>query len=235
MSRAHEFIRLYNELDDYLRKLVGFESRRGFMERVEEAARSNPTLRRVREELREYAELRNAIVHYRSFPDQIIAEPSEEALANLARICERVMRPRRLIPDFQREVRSLAPDEALLPALRYLGEQGYSQAPVLLASVAGHVKLNLLSAEGLARWLLAQAAHDNLNLKEARVADVLPYEHEGSFTLMRPDNTVDEARDAFERALQAKRPRLRCILITPDGRPGARVMGIITPGDLLED
>lgn len=234
VSRAQEFIRLFNELDSWLRRSNGGDRARSFMERVEDAARRNPSLRRFRDDLREFAELRNAIVHHRGFPETFIAEPTEEALNGLARLTERVLRPPRLIPRFQRELRVFSPDDALADALRYMGEQGFSQA-VVADGQGPATRLQVLSSDGLARWICAMALQDIISIKEARVVDVLPYEKPGLFAILPHDATVDEARALFEEALATRRPKLRCILITADGSQAARLMGFLIAADLLDD
>lgn len=234
MSRAPEFIRLFNELDNWLRRSNGGDRARSFMERVEDAARRNPSLRRFRDDLREYAELRNAIVHHRGFPESFIAEPTEEALNGLARLTERVLRPPRLIPRFQRELRVFGPDDGLYDALRYMGEQGFSQA-VVADGKGPATRLAVLSADGLARWICAMAAQDLISVKEARVRDVLPYEKPGTFAILPQGATIDEARALFEQALEARRPKLRCILITTDGGQATRLLGFLIAADLLDE
>src|SRR5205085_815504 len=90
----------------------------------------------------------------------------------------------------------------------------------------------LLSSEGIARWL-ASCANEVVSLAGHTVAEVLPLEKPDVFELMSGQSTVDSARQRFHEAL-GRGIRLRAILITSDGKPSQRLLGIITAADLLE-
>jgi CBS domain-containing protein len=226
--RAEEFLRLLNELDDHLKGITDRRYARGFTERVEQAARKDASIDRYRDELRDFAELRNAIVHYRSFPPAVIAEPTATALERLREIVARIVDPPQLIPTFAAAVESFAPAAPLLDALRFMGKHGYSQVPVLADG-----SLALLTSDGIARWVAAHA-DACIELGNVRIADVLPLEKGGNFEVMRGNATVEQARRAFLRALH-RGVRLRAILVTQDGKAQARVLAIVTPSDVLQE
>jgi CBS domain-containing protein len=229
VERANELILLLNELDDHFARMPEARRWRGFVERLENAARHDQVVRRWRDDLREYAELRNAIVHSRGYPERTIAEPSEESVALLRTIAAKIINPPRLLPDFAGEVQAFAPETPLVNALQFMGRRGFSQAPVLSD---GHV--SLITSDGIARWLEAQATGDVVSLAETRVEHVLAFEHPDNCVFMKGNATHDEARYVFERELRKGRRRLRAILITKDGNQSGQILGIVTPGDLLE-
>ncbi|MDQ3024738.1 MAG: hypothetical protein M3R04_10240 [bacterium] len=225
--RAEEFLHLLNRLDEHLKQHVHRSEGRGFMMRAEVAARQDPALQRYLSELREFSELRNAIVHYREFPAEIIAEPTEAALDRLREIVDYIINPPRLLPTFASAVKCWAPNDQLLDALHFMDKQGHSQLPVYSAGA-----MALLSSDGIARWL-AGCAQETVSLAGRTVADVLPFEKAGGFALMRGDATVEVARQAFHTAL-GRGQRLRAVLVTADGKPAAKLQGIVTAADLLQ-
>ena len=64
-TRAEEFIRLYNELDHFLKSQSDDKPSVPFWKRLKDAARRNPTLKRSLDDLLEFHQLRNA---WRSAP-----------------------------------------------------------------------------------------------------------------------------------------------------------------------
>lgn len=226
--RAEEFLHLLNQIDEHLKGIVKRHEGRGFMMRLDIAARQDPVLSRYKEELREFSELRNAIVHYREFPARVIAEPTDDALARLRRITDDILDPPRLIPTFAGGVRCWKPAEPLREAMALMNDKGYSQLPVFDGS-----RMALLTTDGIARWVLAQT-DVCIDFTARTVTDILPYEKPGVFRLLRGDATLESARRAFHEALN-KGVKLRAILLTSDGQPAAKLLGIVTASDVLQE
>lgn len=229
LSPGDEFIRLYNEIDHWMREQTG-DSRGSFFKRVDYAARKVRAVRQYAEELKEYAELRNAIIHYRDYPEQVIATPHDDVLARFRMIIERLMRPERLMPRFKRDVHTFATNTPLANLLNYTAKHGYSQVPVV-----DEGKLRMLTNDGIASWLADQVSEQCLDLNTATVADVMQHEPRHSFDLLARGATVDEAREKFEKAHDRNMPRLYAILITETGQDTEELLGIVTPYDLMED
>jgi predicted transcriptional regulator len=226
---ASRFIRYFNEIDEYFRKATRSQRLRSFPERVAEVARRNATVRRFRDDLRDFSELRNAIVHDRYFPERIIAEPTAEATEQLGRICAEIVTPTRLIPAFARDIRTFRPEDCIIDALRWLRDKDFSQAVVFDG------KLALLTLKGIARWLAAQTELECLELQQVKVADALAFEVPDCFIVMSRNATVDEAREMFEQQLAHGQRTLFAILVTETGKNSQQPLGIVTPYDLIEE
>lgn len=225
-SRADAFIRLFNEIDQHLRETTGLPRHFSFGRLVDEAAASDATLRQYAAQLKDYAMLRNAIVHHEAYPDEVIAEPNARALAEFEAAVEAVVRPERLIPRFARKLRIFAPAEPLVAALEYMREHEYAQ--VVVASEAG---LRLLTVEGVARWVEHQAGRGQIDVNDATVAQAIAREPAGTFLLMPKERTIADAREAFQRSIMRRQPRLYALIVTAAaGQP----LGIVTPWDLFE-
>lgn len=230
MDRAAQFIQLYNQMSDYLRRVVDTDQRTTFSALVAEAAKNDAAVRAVADRLKEYADLRNAIVHHRDYPATVIAEPSAEALADFAAIVRQALAPRRLLPAFERAVRVFASGEPLVQALRYLRDHDHSQVVVRHEGV-----LALLTVEGVARWLEQQVDAATIGLAGATIGDAFMHEVPNTFVVMGGDQTVFEAQEAFAKILERGQPRLFAIIITQTGRRTEPPLGIVTPWDLLRD
>jgi CBS domain-containing protein len=220
-QRAQEFLQLLNEIDEHLKTRVRRREARGFMMRLDQAARQDSTLAKFRDELREYSELRNAIVHYGKFPEEIIAEPKAEVVDHLRMIRDQILRPPRLIPTFASQVRCFEGEEQLLDAFRFMVETDHAQVPVM-----NQGRLTLLTTDGVGRWFLARM---DVDVAATTIAEVLEHERPGSFLILAGHEPVEKARAAFHDSGS----RLRAILITERGLD-SKPLGIVTASDMLE-
>ena len=116
---------------------------------VNEAARTDPAVRRYLIDLKEFADLRNAIVHERG-TGEVIAEPHEEAVETLESIFRKITDPPR-IDRFLKEVLTSTADEPIGVAAGLMRAGDFSQVPVYLAGTM----VALLTAETIARWVAA--------------------------------------------------------------------------------
>lgn len=212
-----------------MRGLTGLGVDASFSQLVDCASGKNAAVRMEGARLKDYGDLRNAIVHHRAYPREIIAEPSEEVVARFRKVVESVLSPKLLIPTFQREVKCFAPNDPLAEALRYMGANDYSQVVVRMEK-----RLSLLTVEGIASWLERNVAEDIISVRDARIADVHTFEAPNGHVIMRRNDTVYEARGAFARAIEEGRPRLFAIIVTQSGKETEAPLGIVTPWDLLD-
>ncbi|CCF84977.1 CBS domain-containing protein [Nitrolancea hollandica] len=228
MSRASEFIRLYNEVDAYLRRRTGADDRRSFSHVVQSAARTDRAVRHVRDLLIDYGQLRNAIIHSDEYPEKIIAEPNEETVQEFSRIAGLVMSPPRLIPAFQRVIRCFSPDDPVVSALAYMRDRGYSQ--VVIQTDDG---LQVLTVEGIARWLGRRVEENGMRVEDETLSEAVACEPPGSFVVMGRDDTIFDAQAAFIEHPAPGRARLAVIIVTSNGNRSETPLGLVTPWDLM--
>jgi hypothetical protein len=231
MNRGDEFINLYNRLDSHLRSLAELDRTASFMAVVDTLARGgNAVIRSYKDALREFGELRNAIVHDRVFPSRVIAEPLPEVLAQLQRVVEDVIQPEHLIPRFQRTIKLFGPDDPLTEAIGYMHGNNFSQVVVFGRE---NDPFDLLTAEGISRWLGSKIQDDIISVREARVGDALQHEPDDTYAVMARYKTLHDAQDLFASALANKKPRIFAIVITQNGKRTEAPLGIVTPWDLM--
>ncbi len=232
MEKVETFLALYNKLDEYLRRNAG-QGRRDLSlgQRLDALVEKHPTFRRSAAKLKDYGDLRNSIIHHRDPNGGVIAVPTDEALREFDQLVQAILSPLKLLPRFQNvHIRAFHPREPLVAALQHMREYDYSQVVVQEES-----KISLLTVEGIARWLEEQAQEEMIIMQEATIADALKYEPAESVVIMRRDQTVYEAMEIFQRAIEQRKPRIYALLITEHGKATEHPLGIITPWDLLPD
>ncbi len=227
MDRGQRFIQLYNQLSRYLREHSDSDSNLPFYQLIRVASTTHSTVRRYLADLKEYGDLRNAIVHNQTYPQQIIAEPTEETMTHFTRIVENVTAPKHLVPTFQKNIHLFSPQAPLVEAIDYMKFKEFSQV-----IVQGKDGLSLLSLESIGLWF-AEQLKANMSIANVSIADALVHERLDNAVFMARNALVDDAREAFSGI--PNHPRLMAIIITNTGKRVEQPLGIITPWDLLKD
>jgi hypothetical protein len=127
------------------------------------------------------------------------------------------------------DIRSYTPRDQLTVVLKDMDENDYSQ--VIVHSDNG---LELVTVEGVTRWLAQWAERGKVTLTGVELRDVLLHEFDEHLYVMSADQTVSDALNAFGSAITQGKPRLYAILITEGGDSKERAKGIVTPIDLVQ-
>jgi hypothetical protein len=231
VDRAEEFIQLFNQVETFLSLVVGPKKHLAFAQLVDAASVHNAAVRANRSHLKQFAKLRNAIVHDAEYPPHIVAVPSEETLLRFKGIAHEVLEPSPLIPMFATQVRCFPPSDSLSGVLRFMRKHDFSQVIVR----GNDRRLNMLTVEGITKWLADNLDDKQNSASNAALDGVLPLEPPGGFMIMGPNKTIFDAVDAFSNAIHFKATRLYAIAITKNGGDSDDPIGFVTPWDLLHN
>lgn len=225
-SNGDRFEEAYNRIDRLLRERARLSRDVGFSTVVNEAAKSDPAVRRFKNDLLEFGDLRNAIVHDRGTSPKVIADPRDDVVRQLEEIWLRLSQPRRL--------RSLKPsiplrffdvDCGLPHALAYMRENDFSQVIVFREG-----RYVILSCEGVVHWLESKATEDVIALSEVRLEDVAVREPKDTCVYLKADDTIEHAQEVFTKDIGK---RVFSALVTESGRPTEKPITIVTPWDFV--
>ena len=228
MDRTQQFLNRFNELEQFLRDETNSKREVPFGGLIGRASAKNAGVRRCERDLREYADLRNAIVHEHP-RGHVIADITQEALDEFNAIVDRIMAPDTVYPLFRREISVYREEDPLRDAVTDLFESGHSQVIVRVDRM-----LTLLSSQGVTRWLGSQINGSDIDLNGATIGDALSYEDEGGIAFLPRTAPVEDARELFLSFPTRHQQRLRAVVITESGRPNEAPLGIITASDLVE-
>jgi CBS domain-containing protein len=231
VDRAEEFIQLFNQVESFLSLQLGPKKPLPFVQLVDAASIHSAAVRANNGLLKQFAKLRNAIVHDAEYPPHIVAVPSQEALLRFKGIAQEVLEPSPLVPTFATQVRCFAPSDALAEALRFMRKHDFSQVFVR----GEDRRLSILTVEGITKWLADEVDGIGKVAGKATVNNVLPLEPLGGFVIMGSKKTIFDALDAFSNAIHIKATRLYAIAITKDGSDSEDPIGIVTPWDLVHN
>ncbi|MGE5580443.1 MAG: CBS domain-containing protein [Bacillota bacterium] len=234
LERGERFLAAYNLIERAMQRRAGDPgSKEGFRRLIDHLSGSDWTVSRWKDDLIEFAELRNAIVHERVSPAYLIAVPLEGTVARIERIASLMDRPPLVYPRFRRDVVVLRSDDPARKVLSALRETGYSQFPVYQQDQY----LGLVTDGGIARWLAGwlngKGRDTGMDPLDLTVGEVLKSEKNPDRARFISRNaTVYQAESLFESS-SGNQWRLAALLITENGDPKEKLLGIITPFDIL--
>lgn len=228
MDRTQQFLNRFNELEQFLREETNSRREAPFGSLIGKAATMNASVRRRERDLREFADLRNAIVHEHP-RGHVIADITQEALDEFNGMVDCITQPEQVYPLFRTDISVYQENDPLTDAVRDLWETGHSQVIVRVDRM-----LTMLSYAGITRWLGSQMNGSSIDLAGATIGDALSYEQEGGIAFVSRNASVEEARELFLSFPTRRSQRLRAVLITENGKPTEAPLGIITPSDLVE-
>ncbi|MEN2767837.1 CBS domain-containing protein [Ornithinibacillus xuwenensis] len=224
-TNSERFITAFNRIDKALDSELDNSKGFGFSKSVRILAKYNATVRRYKEDLLEYAELRNAIVHNRMDTLQVIAEPHDSIVEEIEKIEREFTQPKLVTPLFAREVQAFQLKDPLSNLLDAIHEKGYSKFPVYDHD---HFK-GLVTESGITQWL---AKHMEAEIHEVILEEILPYQKDTNHQFIQKATTVYEAVEIFKDEIE-KGNRIDALLITENGIDRETLLGIITAWDIM--
>mgnify|MGYP001820353327 CR=1 FL=1 len=230
-SRASDrFLAAFSRLEKLLEKTAGTGGKKGFSADLSRAKEQDPIVRRHVDNLRELADLRNAIVHERT-DGHPIAEPHENTVRELERLTELLASPPKVESLLPIDVRNCSPSDRVGTAARLMRDNAFSQLPI----VEEGRFYGLLTAEAIALWLadaFSEESEDLDILEEVFVGEILPFRPpESAERFFGRHNVLNDIVSAFEQE-QAEGRYLQAVLITQTGKREEKILGILTPADL---
>jgi len=227
MLNSEKFLNAFHSIEQYLQKQAGFSQKKPFHELTDNVAKSNPMVRYYSNDLKEFAELRNAIVHDRG-GGFIIAEPNDWSLNQIDRIKSILLQPPKTFPLFKTDVIALQVSDSIDMAVSLIYKHTISQIPIK-DGIRFH---GLLTTNTIARWLGSLEKEEIISLSDTRIGEVFEYtEDKDNHAFISRNTNIFEAFDLFQRYEQ-KGKRLDAILITEKGQPNEKIIGIMTIADL---
>ena len=226
-DRSRRFMDAFIGIEQELREIAKTRHHKPFYTLVNMSAKRSAMVHDISDELKEYADLRNVIVHERR-NNEPIAEPHEEIVQRLEHILKLLRTPPEVGGTFLGKVVTCSSTDLVAKAASAMYENTFSKMPVY----DGDVFQGLLTAEGITHWLGDRLKNDTCSLAEATVDSVLGYSPNGnSFAFIARDCPVFKVIDLFEEASHQGH-RLQAILITEHGKRNQKPIGIITVFDL---
>lgn len=226
-KNSERFLQAYSDIEHEMARMLKLKDHRRFFELIDKSAKINPVVERYRFDLKEYGELRNAIVHDR-VGGEVIAEPNDHAVKHIEHIARLLLKPPRVAPLFLKDVLTLSVDDTISRAIRELSRMSYSQLPVKHKDEM----VCLLTSNMIIRWMGKILAKGELDIEHTSLKDVIKIAgYEENYEVVSVNKSLLDIPDLFYH-WQQQGKKLEAVLITQNGEITEPLSGIITNRDL---
>ena len=232
MSKADDFLEYYRILEEELIQKYQWDEKGGSpVVRFLGDKESRP----YREKLNFCREIRNFLSHHSELNGEPLIEPSEEILQFLKGVIDYLRRPPPALSFatlFEDILKASAKNKAVT-VMKKMQKSGFSHVPVLDGGVlTGIFSIGTFFSYALKHNLAS--LNDDMLIED--FAELLPPDrHENErFMFMPPTATLFEVKNEFEKRTQRSK-RLAVIFITDSGSIGGRILGMLTPWDVINE
>lgn len=226
-KNSERFITAFNRIDKALKSQL-HKKEMGFSRAVRVLSDSNATVKRYYDDLLEFAELRNAIIHNRIDVSYAIAEPHDTIVERIEKIEEDFTSPKQVKSAFIKQVVTFQLNDSVQKLLQVVRDRGLTKLPIY----KNQDFKGLITHKGIARWI-ANSMNDSLQITDATAKDILEYEKSDNHLFIGEEMSVYEAAEVFTEQV-GKGNRLAALLITKTGKEDEKLVGIITNWDIME-
>ncbi len=216
------FIDLFTEIEQKLKEICGDTYHSNFSELIRRARNLNPIAQRFGNDLREYAQLRNAIIHTRR-ENFIIAEPHNDVISELRRIRNLLYNPPRVSSIIKGVAYIATPKTPIMELMEVFASKGFMRCPV----VDGNKIVCLVTAKTLARWIITKPTDFQSKYLDA----IIQFADPSDYTIVSENIDIVSIVGQFKNAIK-KGTYLQAVLITKNGLANSPLIGILTPSDL---
>jgi CBS domain-containing protein len=228
VSNASRFLAAFNRIETYLHELLADDGYTGFRNMVEDLAPRVAAVQRLKVDLEQFAELRNAIVHRST--GTVIAEPNSEVVQTIEHIASLLVEPPLVSRLAGRPVVTMDPGVKVQAALTAMSDGSCSH----LLVYDGKRFCGLLTADIIVLWLGRQVqrgpkAAVDWDTPLARVLADAGNPERVAFAS--PEASVFDALELFESRYREGK-RLEALIITATGKASEPPIAVMTGDDL---
>lgn len=225
MNNAERFIASFNRIHNFLSFSDNEkEYKKPFYRLLDENEYRNPAVKKYKNDLQIFADLRNVMVHKKLIPNSYIAQPTDKVVKHIEQIEDEIKSPEKVYPLFKRDVVQFNFDDLFTKVLKTISERKFTHFPVY----KNKELIGLLTEKGITMWLANQLEDETIYLKKTMVEEiVLEDTRKNNYLYIKKNMSVEIAADLLKNDR-----RLDALLITENGKVSESPLGIITPSDL---
>jgi predicted transcriptional regulator len=230
-SNGDRFLAAFNRVEHALKEIVGAKNYMPFYRLVDLAKKKTVVVKKYQDDLKTYADLRNAIVHNRTAVDYIIAEPHIGVVERLEEIDRHLNSPQNVLSVCSKGVQTFQITASLNEVLQVIHQHKYTQFPIY----NGNEFQGLLTTVSITRWIAAQiTAQGHLPTTLPTLQELSLQDEKGkNYQFVAKDTSVLIAEEVFKAHI-GKGRRIEALLVTEHGHSHEKLLGIITPMDIVE-
>lgn len=231
MRNDERFIIAFNKIEKYLDQQLKDTRYVPFHRAVQRLKKTNPIINHYQQDLLEFSELRNAIVHERTGHEYTIADPHDDIVDMIETIEQELTAPKKVIDLFSKTLRTIQADLTIEDVLHLIKETKFSQFPVYRSKQF----MGLVTDKCVLHFIAHHMNGDCDKLFNTKVLTLLNDDtiREANYRFIPADMSVFEAEAIFMDALKREKV-IDALLITETGESFEKLKGLISPTDLIK-
>lgn len=229
-ERVNRFLIAFNRIHHKLGELLPDRRDDAFTGMLEEACSRYVSLRIFKQDLRQYARLRNALVHEYTNDDYFIAVPHLTIVESIESICRHLEKPKSVMSIAVKPVVVFQASTYLRDVFQAIEQYGITSFPVYL----DHAFKGLVTEDGLSRWIASRLKESMvIDFNHITLQEVLPLERPFNVVFVSKKMNIFEVDDLYKQKLKAG-SKIDAVIVTATGGLHEKPEGIITSWDLVK-
>ncbi|TCS80395.1 CBS domain-containing protein [Tepidibacillus fermentans] len=231
MRNSDRFLIAFNSIEKILRKHAPYDHYVPFSRLIGYVKKYNPIVMKYYDDLKEFSDLRNAIVHDSIDVNYAIAEPHDQVVQLIEKIEQELRQPMKVVPLFQKKVTTFQSTHTLKDILRAINTFSYSKFPIYDKQKF----LGLLTKDGITNWIAKHVDKEPLSFSNVYLKDVLTHEKkkDENYRFIHQEMNIYDIKDIFRKNVEEGTYRIDALLITEHGDHKEPLLGIITLWDMM--
>jgi predicted transcriptional regulator len=227
-DRSERFEIAFNQIHLKLKELLQGAETDSFVYLLNKAREKHAAIRYHYDALRQYAKLRNAMVHEKVKEAFYIADPHEDIVYEIERISRVLWEPPSALSIASTEVKCFKPTTPLKEILEAIEHYGYAQFPIYEQDQF----IGLLTEGGLAKWFSHSINQHSISIEHVTVKDILKIDKLRHVKFLSQTSSLFDVEEVYESSFDRNK-KLAAVILTQDGSRNQEPIGIITSWDLI--
>ena len=219
------FIELFSEIEQKLKTICNDEFHSTFSDLLRKARGINAVVNQYASDLKEFSQLRNAIVHTRR-ENFVIAEPHNDVIKEIRHIHSLLNNPPRVSSVMIKNPYFTSSEGSIFELLTVFSEKNIMRCPVI---DKGTVSC-LITAKTISRWLTSKK-QNKVDINGTKISELVPFTEKTDYCVIGENIDIISLVGMFKNSIK-RGTYLQAVLVTKNGQPNSPLVGIITPSDL---
>lgn len=221
MDNVNRFLEAFSLIEQRCKEITKEDRYTKFYILLQKASAINSIVHYYKQDIEEYADLRNAIIHQRTKQGKVIAVPVDEAVEEIEKIARMLNHPPMIKDYFLKEVKGCSKEDNIFKVYDAMKELSTGKYPITKEGCFE----GLLTLEMILEWAMSKKENQS-----ATVGSIFKPQKNEKVYFISKNATVLDALNLFEAAMK-KGFTLLAILITENGSKEERLEGILTVAD----
>lgn len=218
----------FNQIHESLKLIVKIEDDR-FKVLLDAGSRKHKMIDKYYNDLKQYAKLRNSLVHNKKELGRYIAEPHIDVVKQIEKISTIFNKPDYALSIATKEVIYFDYEDSILSTLQAIKKYGYSQYPVYKNKKC----VGLLKTGDIVNWMSENIINTIVDVTDLKVGHVIANVKNHPIEFAPKSIDIFSIEDIYENKHKEK-VDLEVVIITENGRWDESPLGMVTAWDLIE-